>query len=54
MFKWIFVAALVVNHVSSFEDLNVMQCLRENGLMDFVQLLKDAKQNTQLVGEGKI
>ena len=43
----------MVNFASAFVDLNIMQCLRENNLMDFVQLLKEANQNQQLTGEGK-
>lgn len=49
----IFVLALAINFASAFVDLNIMNCLRENNLMDFVQLLKDSNQNQQLTGDGK-
>jgi len=52
MFQWILLCTLAVNSVFAYTDKNVLQCLRANGLTNFVQLLEESGQASQLTGTG--
>lgn len=49
----IYFLQIVISSVAAFTDKNVLQCLQDNGLNSFVQLLDDAKQSPQLSGTGR-
>lgn len=50
--KWILCLTLFVQYALAYKDADVLQCMKDNGLSDFVQMLEDSNVAVQLTGTG--